>query len=127
MLRFYENDNIFVDDVHNEIKYTYLLMDSLKKEYPNDDLSLIIGADNVINFNRWKNYQELLKYHLIIMQRNGIDVLKYLKEYHIDKYTIIDNYPYIDISSTIIKQDLNNKYLDKSVLKYIIDNNLYKE
>ena len=126
MLRFYENDKIIIDNKHNNMEYTYLIMNSLKEEYPHDKLSLIIGADNIINFNKWKNYQELIKYHLIIMQRNNIDIKKYIKEYKITNYTIIDDYPYIDISSTIIRNKLDNKYLDKEVIDYIRSRGLYE-
>ena len=125
MLKFFESEKIIIDNKHNDIKYTYQIMKDFSKEYKTDQLSLIIGADNIINFNKWKNYQELLKYNLIIMTRNHIDISKYLIEYHIKNYLIIDNYPYIDISSTIIRNKINNKYLDKRVLNYIKENKLY--
>ena len=60
------------------------------------------------------------------MQRDNIDIEKYIKEYKITNYTIIDDYPYIDISSTIIRNKLDNKYLDKEVIDYIRSRGLYE-
>lgn len=41
--------------------YTYLTVTELKKQYPHDDLYLIIGADSYKNFPSWKNPGEILK------------------------------------------------------------------
>ena len=126
MLKIYENKNILIDNKHNNYPYTYELMRVLKKEYPKDKLYLIIGADNIIDFDKWKNYQELLEYNIIVMNRDNIDINYYIKKLGKNNFTILNDYPYISISSTEIRNNLNNKYLDKEVLDYIKKNNLYK-
>lgn len=126
MLKFYENDNIKVDTSNNNYQYTYQLMRKLKKEYSHDELYLIIGADNIINFKKWKNYEELLTYNIIIMTRNNIDILKYTS--HLTgKFTVVNDYNFTDISSTKIRNNvfLNKKYLQKDIYQYIIENKLY--
>ena len=74
MLKYFENEKIIIEEEYNELPYTYQLMRKLKKRYPDDILSLIIGADMIVTFERWKRYQELLKYDFIILNRDGIDV-----------------------------------------------------
>lgn len=126
MLKFYENDNIKVDTSNNNYQYTYQLMRKLKKEYSHDELYLIIGADNIINFKKWKNYEELLTYNIIIMTRNNIDILKYTS--HLSgKFTVVNDYNFTDISSTKIRNNvfLNKKYLQEDIYHYIIENKLY--
>lgn len=126
MLKFYENDNIKVDTSNNNYQYTYQLMRKLKKEYSHDELYLIIGADNIINFKKWKNYEELLTYNIIIMTRNNIDILKYTS--HLTgKFTVVNDYNFTDISSTKIRNNvfLNKKYLQEDIYHYIIENKLY--
>ena len=126
MLKFYENDNIKVDTSNNNYQYTYQLMRKLKKEYSHDELYLIIGADNIINFKKWKNYEELLTYNIIIMTRNNIDILKYTS--HLTgKFTVINDYNFTDISSTKIRNNLflNKKYLQEEIYHYIIENTFY--
>lgn len=127
MLKYWENSKVKVDSSNNHYQYTYELMQALEKQYANYNLALIIGADNIVHFNKWKNYQELLKYPLIIMQRDNINVLEYIKKYGVDNYEIINKYPYVKISSTNIRNNLNNKYLDNKIIKYINDNDLYME
>ena len=62
-----------IDNELNDLKYTYQIIRKLKKKYKGDELFLIIGADNIIKFNEWKNYKYLLKLNLIICKRDNID------------------------------------------------------
>lgn len=126
MLKFFESENIKIDKEHNKLIYTYELLKELNKKYKNDELHLILGADNIINLDKWKNYEELLKYKIIIINRNNINLMKYIKKYKTNNFIILENYKNIDISSTEIRNNLNNKYLHKKVYNYIIKNNLYK-
>ena len=132
MLKLYENKNIIIDDKNNKLEYTYQILNNLKLEYKDDELYLIIGADNIVNFDKWKNYEQILTYNLIILNRNNIDVLEYLGKLNKkDKYVIVTDLPNIDISSTLIRNKLNNKdydlsmYIDNCILNYIKENNLY--
>ena len=125
MLKLYETENINIDTENNGLEYTYQLMRILKQKYPGKELFLIIGADNIINFDKWKNYEELLQYNIIIMNRNNIDIEKYTKKYPQGKFTIVKDFNQ-STSSTEIRNNLNSKYLDKKVLKYIKKHNLYK-
>ena len=130
MLNNYSSNEIIIDSELNNLKYTYQIIRRLKKKYKDDELFLIIGADNIIKFNEWKNYKYLLKLNLIICKRNNIDIKYYLDKLgKKDKYYIVDSIN--DISSTFIRENINNnklltKYIDKEVLNYINDNNLYK-
>ena len=125
MLKYFENDKIKIDQEHNKYAYTYQLMRALKKNY-DDELYLIIGADNIIEFDKWKEYQELLKYKIIVMNRDNIDINSYIEKYHSNNFIVVNDYKYIDISSSEIRNNLDSKYLDSKVLKYIKDNNLYR-
>lgn len=133
MLKYYESNKIIIDKTNNHLPYTYQVMDNLTKKHPFSNLYLIIGADNVIDLDKWKNYKELLKYNLIIINRNNIDIKYYLDKLNKkDKYIITKKLPNIDISSTMIRQFIENHSFDKlkgkidgEVLKYIEENNLY--
>ena len=126
MLKIFKNDKIIIDELHNSLEYTYELMRELSKEY-NDELYLIIGADNIIDFDKWKNYEELLNYKIIVMNRNNIDIKSYIKKYNTSNFIVVNDYDFLNVSSTEIRNNLNNEYLDKRVLEYIKKNNLYKE
>ncbi len=126
MLKLYENDNIIIDVVNNDYQYTYQLMRKLKEIYRDMELYLIIGADNIISFNKWKNYEELLNYNIIIMNRSGIDIDKYLENYPQGKFTIAKDFIPIEISSTDIRNDIDNENIDEEIKKYIKKNQLYR-
>ena len=125
MLKFFESNKVIIDTTHNQYIYTYELMRELEKEY-HDELSLIIGADNIVSFDKWKNYEELLNYRIIVMNRDNIDVMSYIKKYPKDNFVVVNNYPYIAISSSELRKNLDSKYLDKRVLNYIKENHLYE-
>ena len=125
MLKFFQSAKVMIDEVHNYLIYTYELLQELEKVY-DDELYLIIGADNIIDFDKWKDYEKLLNYHIIIMNRDDINIDKYIKKYPINKFIIVKDYPYINVSSSDIRKNLDSKYLDKRVLDYIKINNLYR-
>ncbi len=132
MLEQYSNENIIIEKELNNLQYTYQIINKLKDRYKDSELYLILGADNIISFDKWKEYKKLLKLNLIIFNRDNINVKKYLKRLNKkDKYIIL-NTNTINVSSTYIRDNINNlnilnELLDHKVLDYIIKNKLYKE
>lgn len=128
MLNFFKSENIIINDTLNDLEYTYQIIRELKKD--NNEYSLILGADNIVNFDKWKNYEELLNLELIIINRDKLDVKNYLNKLNKkDKFKIV-NIKNIDISSTFIRENINNEKLikdiiDKQVLDYIKKENIY--
>jgi nicotinate-nucleotide adenylyltransferase len=56
---------------------------------------LLIGGDNWAHFQRWRNWQEIMKHHEVIA-------------YPRDEYPGTIDVPLIDLSSTEIRQRLRN-------------------
>jgi len=122
MWKFYENENIIIDEKHNTIEKTYQLFRALREEL-DDELFLILGADNIVSFSRWVNYQELLQYPFIVIKRNDIgkrELKKLLKGYNKDNYDILD-IPTIHISSTEIRENLD----DYSKISHMVGRKVY--
>ena len=124
MLRCYENDKIIVDNIHNKYPYAFQVIRSLKVDYK-DELYLIIGADNIINFDKWQHLEELLENKIIVLNRNNINIENYLSKYDRSKFIVLSEFPFIDISSTEIRNG-NYEYLHPKVIEYIKEHNLYK-
>ena len=125
MLKFYETENLVADDIHNKDPYTYQVLRSLKKDYPNDELYLIIGADNIVNLDKWKNIKEILTNKVIVVNRDNIDIYKHLDKFPKEQFVIVPSFPNIEVSSTEIRNG-NDKYLNPDVKKYIEEHRLYR-
>lgn len=130
MLKFYESKNIIIDTKNNKCEYTYQVLRKIQKQYKNDKIYLVIGDDLLINFDKWKNIDEILKYRIIVVKRNDIDACvydKYLK-YNFVVTNKVDNE---NVSSTMVRNMILNKdreilkYIDMEVYNYIKRNNLY--
>ena len=67
----------------------------LKKDNKDDQLYLIIGADNLINLDKWKNIEEILTYN--------IDIDKYMINYNKDNFILLRDFKPLDVSSTEIR------------------------
>lgn len=128
MLQLYETKKIEVETKLNNCDCTHELFLKYQKKHPNDSLYLIIGGDNLVSFDKWVNYEEMLKYPFIVVRRDDYDtsfIKKKMKEYHKKNYVILD-IPTIDISSTYIRENINNpkklkNKIDNKVYKYIIE------
>ena len=129
MLKLIKRDYLIVDNTNNKYKYTHEILDKLKEIYIDDELYLIISADNIISFDKWKNVDEILNnYKVIVLNRNNIDIKKYVDNFsQKDRFIIVQDYPFVNISSTVLRNKINKDFLDPMVYNYIIDNHLYNK
>lgn len=113
------NSKVYVSNVESELKtrYTIELVEFLTERYKNTKFSLIIGDDEYNNFNKWREYERILKLvELFVIPRMEGSV----------------KMP--NISSTQIKKDIKamglesiRHLLPSSVFECISDNNFYME
>ena len=128
----------------NETSYTINTLRSLRKEYPDYALYLIMGADAFVYFDAWKEWQDIINYaHIVIANRPDHQItpgntLKDWLQKMADKpcqegalygklYEIQTEM--LAISSTEIRnqlaQDIQPDALPANVLDYIHSNKLY--
>ena len=130
------------------ISYSINTLKSLRKEYPEDSLCLILGQDAFNKIDSWKDWPELLHYaHIIVANRPEKINEKVSTELQtwIEKNRTTDktdpennlsgtiyfiNIPMLDISSDMIRQHYSeNKPVDnllpETIQTYIKDNHLY--
>ena len=128
MLKFYKQKNVIVDDIHNNYPYTYQVLKSIENDYPNDTLYLIIGSDNLKDFDKWKNVDKILKHKVIVMNRNDNinNIYKYIEKLGKEHFIIVENFESINISSTEIRKGIRD-FVNKKILTYIKEHNLYNK
>ncbi len=143
MTRFLANKQIKITDYEikkNKTSYTIDALDYFQKKYPKDKFFLIIGSDQIKNFNKWKNWQEIInKYSLIVFPREknhldlkarfqrctGLKVIPKSIKFLDHQDVVISN-----ISSTLIKTRLKMKesvlhFVPEKVARYIKNHHLY--
>lgn len=130
----YSNLSVSEYELSNEISYTYKTLDYFKNKYSNDTIYFICGADNLDYIDTWKNGKYILNnYNIIAINRGEYNTQKILNNY--SKYNakiIVCNLESINISSTNIREKINNNedikdLIDIDVSNYIKENNLYKK
>lgn len=116
--------------------YSVVTLRHFHKLYPESKLFFIMGSDMLLSFHRWYCYEEILSLaSLICISRSGSDTTEKLRKYASGlkakggEVIIIEQQPF-EVSSTQIREMIrkNNDCtcnLNKNVVKYILDKNLY--
>ena len=70
--------HVWVDNIELEMTaptYTIKTLDALKKREPENDFTLVIGADNLQNIHRWRDAPRILgEYGVAVYPRKGFDM-----------------------------------------------------
>lgn len=104
-----------VDDIElnmPEPHYTIRTLDALKEREPENRFTLVMGADNLADIRRWRDYARILKeYGVAVFPRKGQDLTEIkqdlLKEDPAYKIQILDA-EMVDISSTQIRNAMTS-------------------
>ena len=109
-VRRHEGLRVWVDDIElnmPEPHYTIRTLDALREREPENTFTLVIGADNLADIRRWRDYDRILgEYGVAVFPRTGHD----LEEIKADLITENPSFKIelleaemVDISSTIIR------------------------
>lgn len=113
------------------------ILDYFKNEHPKKRFAIIFGADLLLGFSGWRDWEEILKKTLVIFTSRSnfsiADTPRELKPFLGKRIFFlperVDIDCFLEISSTKVREELktkkNSAHLDKNVLRYILDNNLY--
>lgn len=117
-----------VEFVLEKPSYTINTLRYLRSEFGSQmQFSILLGADNIESFDRWREHEEILRdYRLLVYPREGYSVEKFA-----DKITFLSDAPLFDFAATDIRKAIadDEDFIDKlpsAVAKYIIQNRLYK-
>jgi nicotinate-nucleotide adenylyltransferase len=99
-----DNDRIKPCSIEFELpvpSYTIDTLTYLKEKYPFHNFTLIMGSDNLVNFNHWKNFDVILKYYkILVYMRPGFENVPFIN--HPSVSTL--NAPLLEISSSFIRK-----------------------
>ena len=117
-----------VEFVLEKPSYTINTLRYLRENFGSEmQFSILMGADNIENFDKWREYEEILRdYPLLVYPREGYSVERFA-----DKITFLENAPLFDFAATDIRrmitegEDFRDK-LSAEVANYIMHNKLYR-
>ncbi len=117
-----------VEFVLEKPSYTINTLRYLRENFGSEmKFSILMGADNIENFDKWREYEEILRdYPLLVYPREGYSVRKFA-----DKIKFLENAPLFDFAATDIRKMIaeGKNFTAKvcpAVAKYIIQNKLYQ-
>lgn len=126
-----DNPKMKASDIEFGMPVPSYTIDTLKlfsEKYPEYSFCLIIGSDNALLFDRWKNFKTILEnYSVLVYPRKGYDFEKIAALY--PQMQLVDT-PYYDISSTEIRKNVGNPQfiqgkIDANVYEYTLKHKLY--
>lgn len=109
--------------------YTVVTLAYLQDKYPKHEFSLIMGADNLENLHKWKNFELILEHHDIYVyprpNHDGGNLKNHPRVKWIDA-------PQMEISSSFIRKSIKEgkdvRYMmPETVADYIDEMNFYKK
>ena len=105
--------HVWVDDIELGMEpphYTIRTLDALKAREPENEYVLVIGADNLADIRRWRDYDRIMhEYGLAVYPRTGFDLpalVHGLREEDPGRRIQVLDAPTVDISSTEIRNGL---------------------
>ena len=139
MSKLLERRSIEVSDIEikkEKISYTIDTLNSLKTQSPKDDFVWIIGEDQVTDFEKWKDWQEIIKmFGLLVVPRSTwkepIQSPSRWPDGLLEGGRVFVSFRPLNVSSTTIRKRIKqglpiDNLVPKEVEKYIIQNKLYK-
>jgi nicotinate-nucleotide adenylyltransferase len=116
-----DNYKLEVSDVEFHLpkpSYTIHTLVHLREKHPDKDFKIIIGGDNLINFAKWKNYEQILKdYGLYVYPRPNTQLSELLSHPNVRSIKA----PMLDISATFIRDCIRNNQSVRYLVPDIVE------
>lgn len=122
--------HVWVDNIEMEMPaphYTIKTLDALKKREPENDFTLIIGADNLNDIHKWRDAPRLLsEYGVAVYPRKGYD-LEYIRKQlyeecrHFPAPYVLDAYSIHSTPGTVGLEDFESLYNIQIINAPIVD------
>ncbi len=128
-----DNRRFRVSDVEFKLpqpSYTINTLLHLREQHPpGEQFVLIMGSDNLENFHKWKNHEQILEqFEIYVYPRPGCDGGKY----RLHPRVKMTEAPVMEISSSFIRQAVRNKkdvryMMPEAVYTYIREMHFYEK
>lgn len=127
-----DNNKMKASDIEFQMpqpSFTIHTLAYLKEKHPDYSFYLIMGSDNLATLHKWKNYEEILKQHRILVYPRPKSDGGPLKAHpHVE---MVDA-PQVEVSSTFIREAIKAKkdvryYVPPAAWEYIREMHFYEK
>lgn len=128
-----ENPNLWASNIEfgmPQPSYTAHTLTFLEEKYPMKEFALIMGEDNIINIDKWKNYKFILdNFPIYVYPRPGVKKTEFQE---LPSVHLVKDVPMMDISSSFIRRCIKDGkdvsyLLTKRVYDYVMEMHFYKK
>ena len=111
--------HVWVDDIELKMdppQYAIKTLDALRQREPENDFTLVVGADNLENIHRWRDFQRILAdYGVAVYPRKGYDLeeikSKLIEECrHLPAPYVLDSNEYAEEGRRSLEETLRDTY-----------------
>lgn len=122
--------HVWVDDIELKMdppQYTIKTLDTLRQREPENDFTLVVGADNLENIHRWRDFQRILAdYGVAVYPRKGYDLAeiksKLIEECrHLPAPYVLDSNEYAEEGRRNLEETLRDTYNIEILAAPIVD------
>lgn len=113
--------------------YTVDTLRAMRQHWPGHAFSIIIGSDNLQAFHRWKDPEEILAHHdMLVYPRPGAELHSSLSPFaNHPRVRLVTDAPVMDTSSTKLRELVGSgapidDLVDPAVAAYVRDHGLYR-
>jgi nicotinate-nucleotide adenylyltransferase len=129
-----DNPKFMVSDIETKLEqpsYTVNTLTHLREKYPQHEFVLIMGEDNLASLPKWKNVEEILKHHSVIVYAREVSSIENKNEYYNHPKIKLEQTPLINITSTQIREAIKRgkdvRYMvTEPVYRYLEEMKFYK-
>lgn len=124
--------HVWVDDIELDMPkphYSIKTLDALKRREPDNDFTLVIGADNLLRIDKWRDAPRLLsEYGVVVYPRKGFDAQKIreslfeeCQRLKMPAYVLDNAETHIMEGTAMLEEDFRNLYNIQIVDAPIVD------
>ena len=116
-----DNPHLVASDVEFYLpkpSYTIDTLTHLKERHPDKEFSLIMGGDSLASIQKWKNFEKILEYPILVYKRTSADLSSFEA---LNNITFVDA-PMLDISSTYIRKCI----AEKKSIQYLVPDAVFE-
>jgi len=135
-----DNNNLRASNIEFDLpqpSYTVHTLIAPKEKYPEHAFTIIMGEDNLNTLHKWKNHEEILKNHSILVyprvesdESLSVNIQEKSALLGLDNVQIVDA-PLMKISASFIRKSIKEKkdvryLLTERVMNYVEEMHFYK-